>query len=302
MKIALKQVFALFVAVAPLFAFGQESRVDTLLRYMHDKGASRHVMVFAHRGNWRNSAENSLQAFQDCIDARLDGIEVDLRMTKDSVLVVMHDDKIDRTTTGKGLVSDYTMDELRQFSLLSPIGVKTRKKLPTFEEVLLLAKDKILIQVDKWQPYSKQIVELARRHDCERQIILRTTEKSDAIKRKYGNLFDNLTLMPVLVCKGGDVDNEKFEDFTRHFSSPVFSLSFTRADFPVLKRIPELRKAGYRIWMNSLWDTFNAGHDDEMAVADADNSYGWLLNQGADIIFTDNPMLLKEYLIKINRW
>lgn len=302
MKIAVKHVFALFFAVVPLVAFAQECRVDTLLRYMHDKGASGHVMVFAHRGNWRGSAENSLQAFQDCIDVGLDGIEVDIRMTKDSVLVVMHDDKIDRTTTGKGRVADYTMDELRQLNLLSPIGVKTRMKVPTFEEVLLLAKDKILIQVDKWQPYSKQIVELARKHGCERQIILRTTEKSDAIKRKYGDLFDNLTLMPVLVCKGGDVDNEKFEDFTRHFSSPVFSLSFTRDDFPVLKRIPELRKAGYRIWMNSLWDTFNAGHDDEMALADPDNSYGWLLEHGANIIFTDNPMLLKEYLVRINRW
>lgn len=302
MKIAAKHFITLLIAATPFAAFGQACRADTLLRYIYDKGESGHVMIFAHRGNWRNSAENSMQAFQDCIDACLDGIEVDLRMTKDSVLVIMHDDTIDRTTTGSGRVSDYTLNELRQFNLLNPIGVKTRQKVPTFEEILLLAKDKILIQVDKWKPYSKQVAELAKKHNCERQIILRTTDKSEVTKKKYGNLPDNLILMPVLVCKGGSVDYEEFEDFTSNYSSPVFSFSFTREDFPILKKIPELQRAGYRIWLNSLWDTFNAGHDDELALTDPNNSYGWLIAHGANIIFSDNPMLLKEYLININRW
>lgn len=51
--------------------------------------------------------------------------------------------------------------------------------------------------------------------------------------------------------------------------------------------------------MNSLWDTFNAGHDDERAVSDPEGSYGWLIDHGADIIFSDNPMLLEKYLTGI---
>ena len=113
---------------------------------MHDKGKSKHVMIFAHRGNWRNSAENSVQAFQDCIDEGLDGIEVDLQMTKDGVLVIMHDDTLDRTTTGSGKVADHTMDELRKLNLLTPIGVKTRQKIPTFEEILRLARIRYLFK------------------------------------------------------------------------------------------------------------------------------------------------------------
>ena len=286
----------------PLTAAAQTCRVDTLLQYMYDKGKSKHVMIFAHRGNWRNSAENSLQAFQDCIDESIDGIEVDLQMTKDSVLVIMHDETIDRTTTGSGKVSDHTLDQLRKLYLLTPIGVKTRQRIPTFEEVLLLAKDKILIQVDKWKAYGKQVAELAKKHNCERQIILRTTDNSEVTKRNYGECLNNVMVMPVLVCKGGDTDNKKLEDFTKNYTSPVMSFSFTREDFPILKQITKLKKAGYRIWLNSVWDTFNAGHDDEMAVTNPDNSYGWLINLGADIIFSDNPMLLKKYLIKINRW
>ena len=146
------------------------------------------------------------------------------------------------------------------------------------------------------------MAELVKKHGCERQIVLRTTDNSEVTRKNYGESLNGLMLMPVLVCKGGDADNKRLEDFIKNYSSPVMSFSFTREDFPILKKIPECKRIGYRIWLNSLWDTFNAGHDDEMAVTNPDNSYGWLINHGADIIFSDNPMLLKKYLIKINRW
>lgn len=302
MRTIKKSLVLLLFIVIPFSALSKGNRVDTLLQYMHDGGKSKHVMIFAHRGNWRNSAENSIQAFQDCINEGLDGIEVDLQMTKDSVLIIMHDETLDCTTTGSGKVSDYTIDELRKLRLLNPIGVKTRQTIPTFEQVLLLAKDKILIQVDKWKAYGQQVADLAKKYNCERQIILRTTDNSKATKQKYGNLLDNLIVMPVLVCKGGNVDEENLQDFIKNYSSPVMSFSFIREDYPILRKIKNLQEMGYRIWFNSLWDTFNAGHDDELAVTDPDNSYGWLINHGANIIFSDNPILLKKYLIKINRW
>ena len=302
MRTIKKSLVLLLFIVIPFSALSKGNRVDTLLQYMHDGGKSKHVMIFAHRGNWRNSAENSIQAFQDCINEGLDGIEVDLQMTKDSVLIIMHDETLDRTTTGSGKVSDYTIDELRKLRLLNPIGVKTRQTIPTFEQVLLLAKDKILIQVDKWKAYGQQVADLAKKYNCERQIILRTTDNSKTTKREYGNLLDNLIVMPVLVCKGGKVDEENLQDFIKNYSSPVMSFSFIREDYPILRKIKKLQEMGYRIWFNSLWDTFNAGHDDELAVTDPDNSYGWLINHGANIIFSDNPILLKKYLIKINRW
>lgn len=302
MRTIKKSLILLLFIVIPFSALSKGNRVDTLLQYMHDGGKSKHVMIFAHRGNWRNSAENSILAFQDCINEGLDGIEVDLQMTKDSVLIIMHDETLDRTTTGSGKVSDYTIDELRKLRLLNPIGVKTRQTIPTFEQVLLLAKDKILIQVDKWKAYGQQVADLAKKYNCERQIILRTTDNSKTTKQKYGNLLDNLIVMPVLVCKGGKVDEENLQDFIKNYSSPVMSFSFIREDYPILRKIKNLQEMGYRIWFNSLWDTFNAGHDDELAVTDPDNSYGWLIHHGANIIFSDNPILLKKYLIKINRW
>lgn len=69
---------------------------------------SDYVFVVAHRGDWRHAPENSLQAIQNSIDMGADMVEIDVRRTKDSVFVLMHDDSIDRTTSGTGHVDEVT--------------------------------------------------------------------------------------------------------------------------------------------------------------------------------------------------
>ena len=275
-------------------AYGQQNRMDFLLDKLNDGGKSDYVMIIAHRGDWRNAPENSLQAYQSCIDAGFDGIEIDVQMTKDSVIVMMHDKTIDRTTTGKGKVSDYTLAELKELYLRSPIGVVTRQKIPTLDEVLEMAKGKILIQVDKWQPVKEKVIEVAKQHGCMNQIILRGTKNSKQVIEEYGKFPEGLIYIPVLVCKG-DGDNEKLDDFMDNIKTSVISLSFKRDDFPVINRAKEIKSRGFRIWYNSLWADFNGGHDDELAMDDPENSYGWLLQKGANIIFSDHPFFCLLY-------
>lgn len=98
------------------------------------------ILVVSHRADWRNAPENSLQAIQNCIEMGVDMIEIDLKKTKDGQLILMHDKTIDRTTTGKGKPEDYTLEELGKFNLRNGAGHKTRHKIPTFEEVMLLCK------------------------------------------------------------------------------------------------------------------------------------------------------------------
>jgi len=284
-----------------MLLWAQSSRVDTLRSLILDGGKSNYVMIFAHRGDWRNApAENSLLAYQRCIDEGIDGIEIDLQMTRDGVLVVMHDETLDRTTTGKGKVCDYTLEELKNLYLLSPIGVVTRQRIPTFEEVLELAKGRILILVDKWLKIKDLVIETAKRHNCLSQIVLRSSLSSFKFQEKVGSLPNEIIYIPVLVCKGkGDL--EKLNDIINNYTIPIASFSFIRDDFEILKQIPLLKKKGYRIWLNSLWGKFNGGHDDELGFIDVSNSYEWLINSGANIIFSDNPLRLRDYLKNINK-
>jgi glycerophosphoryl diester phosphodiesterase len=90
----------------------EKKTTEVLIQNLKDPN-NNSVFVIAHRGDWRNAPENSIQAIQNCIDMRVDAVELDLCITKDDQIILMHDVTLDRTTTGKGLVSDWTLDSLK---------------------------------------------------------------------------------------------------------------------------------------------------------------------------------------------
>ena len=89
----------------------------------------KYVTVVAHRGDWRNHPENSIPAFQSCIDMGIDMIEIDVRRTKDGQLILMHDPTVDRCTNGKGKVADLTYDEIQKLRLLPQHNATTSLRL-----------------------------------------------------------------------------------------------------------------------------------------------------------------------------
>ncbi|AOM82602.1 glycerophosphodiester phosphodiesterase [Salisediminibacterium beveridgei] len=100
------------------------------------------MKIIAHRGNKRYAPENTMAAFYSAMHYDIEGIEFDLHLTKDYVPVIIHDPTIDRTTDGRGPVSSFTMNELKQFDAgrsfdESFIG----EKIPSFREFLIWAQD-----------------------------------------------------------------------------------------------------------------------------------------------------------------
>jgi len=101
-------------------------------------------------------------------------MECDVRRTKDGQLIVVHDKTVDRTTNGKGLVADMTMDELRQLDAGSWFGPEfAGERLPTFEEVLDLAKGQIVLLIEiKEEGTEDQVVEMIKSRDMSREVML----------------------------------------------------------------------------------------------------------------------------------
>ena len=90
---------------------------------------------FAHRGFSGKYPENTMLAFQKAIEVGADGIELDVQLTKDGELVIIHDETIDRTTDGKGYVIDYTYEELSKFDASYIYRGKVEfNKIPTLKE------------------------------------------------------------------------------------------------------------------------------------------------------------------------
>lgn len=103
------------------------------------------MKVWGHRGASAYAPENTLEAFALAIEQGADGVELDVQLTKDGQVVVIHDETIDRTSDGAGLVKDHTLAELRQldFGILHPeVSPRTGSKvcIPTLEEVFRLIK------------------------------------------------------------------------------------------------------------------------------------------------------------------
>ena len=97
----------------------------------------------------------------------VDIVEVDLARTKDGHLILMHDSKLDRTTTGKGLVADHTLAEIKALQLRNGCHIKTIYKVPTLEEALLFAKGRVMLNLDKAFDYFDQVYTLLEKTGTE---------------------------------------------------------------------------------------------------------------------------------------
>lgn len=90
------------------------------------------MKIFGHRGAAGLVAENTLESVKEALHFKVDGIEIDIHQCRSGELVVIHDETLERTTNGKGEVSDFTLQELRQFS------TEEGFLIPTLQEVLAL--------------------------------------------------------------------------------------------------------------------------------------------------------------------
>ncbi|UUX34256.1 glycerophosphodiester phosphodiesterase family protein [Fundicoccus culcitae] len=93
------------------------------------------VKIYAHRGNKSEFAENSLEAFQSALQLGVAGIELDVHLSKDNHLMVIHDETIDRTTNHRGRIKDLTLSQLKEVRLLNPDQSESNNPIPTLNEV-----------------------------------------------------------------------------------------------------------------------------------------------------------------------
>ena len=109
----------------------------------------RPIVVSGHRGGMVTGyPENCIESFEKTLSMMPSFFEIDPRLTKDSVIVLMHDATIDRTTDGTGRVSDYTYDELRRFRLRDREGNLTQFRIPTLEECIRWSRGKTVLNLD----------------------------------------------------------------------------------------------------------------------------------------------------------
>lgn len=272
------------LAMASLsFAQAESAQFDKISKAFLDTRAGV-VLVAAHRGAHLDFPENSMAAFRKAIELGIDIIELDVRCTKDGILVVMHDKTVDRTTNGSGAVSGFTFEEIRKLRLKHN-GTVTEEQIPTLEEALLLAKGKILVDLD------------IKDANCINTIMETVTKTQTA--RNCFFFLDNPQHVKELKAK-----NAGFMVLVRTHNSKEVDALFAATKAEAVHIDPshyttavteKIKSNGARVWINAL------GEVDLKAVTSGSAAFEELLKNGANIIQTDQPALLKAYLVSIKK-
>ena len=236
------------------------------------------ILVCAHRAYHQFAPENSIASIEKAIEAKIDIVEVDINTTKDGILVLMHDNSIDRTTNGEGYISNYTFSELQKL-FLKKDGVVTTNKIPTLSEVLSVAKGKIILNLDIKRVDVIKLYQQLKVNKMQNEVFSfiwdkRKIEKILAIDSTYA-------VLP-------EVSNR--EEITYYSENVVSKLQHFNEQSFTNENVTWAKSQGIEIFMNSLFEI-----DTEFVNGNTMN-IDKIIDLKPAIIQTDHPILLKEYL------
>ncbi|MCL6261624.1 glycerophosphodiester phosphodiesterase family protein [Aquiflexum sp. TKW24L] len=239
-------------------------------------------LVSAHRGGpYPGFPENAIETFQNVIEHTASIIEFDVALSKDSVLVLMHDNTLERTTNGSGKVIDLTFEEIRKLKLVDNDGKGTDFQVPTLEEALIWGKGKVLFTVDiKREVPFELVVDVIQQHKAEAYaaVITYSIEAAKKIFQLHPDLMLSVTIR-------NEEELKRFEDS----GIPVDQwIAFTGTS----ERSPEFNSKLHEMGVFTILGVM--GNLDKSAIARGNQVYVDLVKNGADILATDRPIEAAE--------
>lgn len=237
------------------------------------------VIISGHRGGIvAGFPENSLEAFEHTLGFMPSFFEIDPQLTKDSVLVLMHDKTLDRTTTMTGYVNDYTYAELSKARLKDKDGKQTTYTIPTLKEALDWGKGKTIFNLDnKNVPWAHYVQLIQREKYPHIAISVRSKEELDYY---YKHLDEVMFVMPIPTMKELAIFESTNVPFDRLVAYVGPSL---KPEFESMYRY--LRSKGVMIFV-AIAPTL----DRVQPALNQAKGYIDLLKQKPDIIETDYPI------------
>ncbi len=244
------------------------------------------IMICAHRGQHENAPENSLLSITNAINQGVRMVELDVRQTKDGELVLMHDATIDRTSNGSGEIDEMTLQELQQFNLFKDDGTITSEIIPSLREVLTLARGEIYIDIDidnNKAPYTK-VYQLVKQYGMLNQVMFYSSEFADI--NGLLQLDSNVYAMPIIRNDNdfNSYDNSSLSINIMHYNNTTFISELVSAG----------KQNGWYIFKNAYVNS------DDSPTTDANGQINIVIDLEGDIIQTDYPTQVKNFLMNQN--
>ncbi len=258
----------------------QESNLDRIL--IDFKNNPEQILVAAHRATNDYYPENSLAAIKESIRIGVDIVELDIRQSKDGVLLIMHDRTLDRTTNGSGNVSDFSLDQLKDLRLLFKDSITT-ERIPTFKEVLQLTKGKVLLDIDfKLEDMAavEKAYSLIQEFGMENQILFFLYDYKETPRLQ--EMDSEIRIMPRAYSRREVRAIQKMD---------LIDIIHIDESFYKDRKMRKIIDSGTRVWINAL------GKYDSMERLEKDAGFDALLSKKyVNVIQTDLPEALLNYL------
>lgn len=251
---------------------------------------NRYPLVSAHRGGPKAGfPENALETFEHHANQQALIIECDIRMTRDSVLILMHDETLDRTSNGKGRIADHTYEELQQFLLIDPEGELTDFKIPTLDQALAWGKGKVVFTLDVKRDVPYTLVnESIQRNQAEAISVVITYSADQAM---VVNRLNPDLMISASIRSAGDL--LRLNDRNIPDNRLVAFVGVSEVDRGVYEL---LHGHGIMCIIGTM------GNLDSQAARRGEEVYEGLIERGADILSTDRPeeagAVLQQYRTK----
>ncbi|WP_406825894.1 glycerophosphodiester phosphodiesterase family protein [Pedobacter sp. KACC 23697] len=261
--------------------------ITELYQFLKWTPENRFPLISAHRGGpMPGYPENCIETFDNATTYNPVVIEFDIAYSKDSVMVIMHDDQLDRTSTGKGPIGNYTYEELKAFNLKDDEGKETKFKIPTLDSVLSWSKGKVLLTIDlkKGVSYAK-VIERVRQYKAESNAII-ITYTADQAKEVH-------QLAPDLMISASVQKKAELKRLNNMGIPNNRIVAFVGVSAPDKELYQYLHNKGITTILGTM------GNIDKSAIASpVKNVYYHLVNNGADILSGDNLPQAAEELDK----
>lgn len=245
------------------------------------------MKVFAHRGASGDYPENTILAFSKALSIGVDGIELDVHKSKDGQLVVIHDEDVQRTFKGKGLIKNYTIDEIKSFMCRKFEFIERKDcKVPTLREVFELIKNEdIILNIEAktdliHYDLEKDLLDLIKEYGIEDKIFMSSfNHKCLSILQNLDNNFKYGALYEY------EKDYAPEANVVEHAKKlNVYSINISQE--LVSKEVVELaHKNGIKVFV------FTVNKPNKMRK---------MIEFGVDGVFSDYPDLMNEILKEYN--
>ncbi len=256
------------------------------------------VSVAAHRGLWNeNLPENSIAAIENAIAKGCDIVEIDVRRTLDGQFIIIHDEYLSRTTTGFGKVSEYTMNELKNFPLLNPsTGESSQLHIPTLQQVLKVTKGRIIICLDKCYEYLFEIAPMINQTGTAEQVILKGNHPPNKLMQDYGHLLRNkhIAFMPI-INSADDNAAEWIFQFENFFNPMAIEFFITEFRPNLAKLVQLVLKKGIKAWANPVSKRVCQGFYEQQSSF-PERHWDDIIKLGFNILNTDFSGKMLNYL------